>query len=311
MITDKLRGHLAMLTANTMWGLMSPVAKAVLLFGPVSYLSLTSFRMAGAAVVFWIASLFTKREPINRHDLFLLFWASLFAIVFNQGSFIMGVSMTSPVDASIITTTTPIFTMIISAIYLKESISWKRVLGIMIAVSGALLLILNSHHAATGNSHPASGVWGDLLCLLAQLSFSIYFVMFSGLTDRYSPVTLMKWMFTFATLCCVPVSYTHLVRIDYAALPLGIFLGIAFIVLGGTFLSYLLIPVGQRILRPTVASMYNYFQPMIAALLAVLWGMDSFGIVKSLAVLMIFSGVFLVTQSNAQTSLVKESVKVN
>lgn len=193
MKSQAYKGHLAMLGANILWGLMSPVSKAVLIAGPISALSLTTFRMVGAAVIFWLASLFTKKEHVNHQDLMKLFFAALLGIVLNQGSFIFGVSLTSPINASIVTTTTPIITMIIAAFYLKEPVTGKKVIGIFVGAAGALLLILSSQSAAAGGGK-SSNIWGDLLCLLAQFSFSFYFVLFKGLIGKYSPITLMKWM---------------------------------------------------------------------------------------------------------------------
>ncbi len=293
------RGHLAMLAANLAWGFMSPVSKIVL-SGAVGYLTLTSFRVVGAAIAFWIASLFVKKEPVARRDLLLIFLASLLGIVFNQGTFIMGVSMTSPIDASIVTTTTPIITMIIAAIYLKEPVTWKKVLGIMVGAAGALLLILSGQQVLTGSHEDGNRIFGDLLCLFAQFSFSVYFVLFKGLISRYSPITLMKWMFLYASVCCIPFSFHEISSISFASLPDSIYIDIVFIVLGGTFFSYLLMPIGQNILRPTVATMYNYVQPIVASIVAVWWGMDTFGLLKSLAVILVFSGVYIVTRSRSR-----------
>lgn len=301
MKSQAYKGHLAMLGANVLWGLMSPVSKAVLIAGPITALSLTTFRMMGAAIIFWLASLFTKKEHVNHHDLMKLFFAALLGIVLNQGSFIFGVSLTSPINASIVTTTTPIITMIIAAIYLKEPVTGKKVLGIFIGAAGALLLILSSQ--TTGGEGKSSSIWGDLLCLLAQFSFSFYFVLFKGLIGRYSPVTLMKWMFTYASICTIPFSYNHISAIDFANLPTELYMGIAYVVIGGTFLPYLFIPVGQNLLRPTVACMYNYVQPIVASLIAVLWGMDTFGVMKGIAVALVFIGVYIVTQSKSRAQL--------
>lgn len=130
MISKKGKGHLAMMGANIAWGLMAPLSKGIMMFRAIGYLTLASFRLAGAAVAFWIASIFVKREKVPPRDLFLMFVASLFAIVFNQAIFIRGVSLTSPINASIVTTFLPIITMIISALYLKESITLKKLLGV-------------------------------------------------------------------------------------------------------------------------------------------------------------------------------------
>jgi len=302
MKSDAYKGHLAMLGANILWGLMSPVSKAVLMAGPVSALSLTTFRMVGAAVVFWLASFFTKKEHVNHQDLAKLFFAALLGIVLNQGSFIFGVSLTSPINASIVTTTTPIITMIIAAFYLKEPVTGKKVIGIFVGAAGALLLILSSQSAAA-DSGKSSNIWGDLLCLLAQFSFSFYFVLFKGLIGKYSPITLMKWMFTYASICTIPFSYNHIAGIDFLNLPSELYMGIIYVVLGGTFLPYLFIPIGQNLLRPTVACMYNYVQPIVASLIAVLWGMDTFGVMKGIAVALVFTGVYIVTQSKSRAQL--------
>ncbi|MDD4115084.1 MAG: DMT family transporter [Massilibacteroides sp.] len=290
-----------MLTANILWGLMSPISKRVLTSEHVDSFSLTTFRVMGAAALFWIASLFTKKEEVSSSDMIKLFFAALLGIVLNQGSFIMGVSLTSPINASIVTTTTPIITMIIAALYLKEPITGKKLSGIFVGVSGALLLILGSRHTIGGIN--SGNIWGDLLCLLAQFSYSIYFVLFKGLIGRYSPVTLMKWMFMYASICCIPFSYNHIAVVPYSSLSLEIYGEILYVIIGGTFITYFLMPVGQRLLRPTVASMYNYMQPIVASIVAVFWGMDTFGLMKVCAILFVFSGVYLVIQSKSKAQL--------
>lgn len=294
-------GHLSMLTANILWGFMSPISKRVLSSEWVDSISLTTFRMMGAAVLFWIASLFVKKEEVSPQDMVKLFFAALLGIVLNQGSFIMGMSLTSPINASIVTTTTPIITMIIAALYLKEPITGKKLSGIFVGASGALLLILGSGQNQLAAN--AGNVWGDLLCLLAQFCYSIYFVLFKGLIGRYSPVTLMKWMFMYASVCCIPFSYNHITSIPYTSLSLDIYGGILYVIVCGTFFTYFLVPIGQRLLRPTVACMYTYMQPIVASIVAVFWGMDSFGVMKVLAILLVFAGVYLVTQSKSKAQL--------
>lgn len=294
------KGHLAMLTANVIWGLNAPIGKAVLDSG-ISALSLTTFRMVGAAIAFWIASIFTKREHVKPEDLMLLFFAALFGIVLNQGSFIFGLSLTSPIDASIVTTTTPIVTMIVAAIYLKEPVTNKKVLGIFIGAMGALTLILSSNHASASGS--SGSVWGDLLCLTAQISFAIYLTVFRNLITKYSAITIMKWMFIYASMCFIPFSYRDVAAIKFAEIQPQVYLGISFVVLGATFLSYLFVMVGQKNLRPTLVSMYNYVQPIVASFIAVAMGMDTFGWPKAGAIVLVFVGVYIVTQSKSKAQL--------
>ncbi len=169
-----LHGHLFALTANVMWGLMSPIGKSAL--QEFSAISVTTFRMVGAAAAFWILSIFCKQEHVDHRDMLKIFFASLFALVFNQGIYLR-LSMTSPIDASIVTTTLPIVTMIVAAIYLKEPITNKRYWYFRGAM-GALILIMSSQAASSGNG----SLIGDLLCLVAQISFSIYLTVFKGLS---------------------------------------------------------------------------------------------------------------------------------
>ena len=286
-----------MFGANAIWGLMSPVAKFVMLGGIVTPLAVTDLRIVGAMILFWILSFFRKSEHVPPKDLAKLFGASLLGVVLNQGSFILGVGMTSPVNASIITTSMPLWAMILAAIFLKEPITAKKVLGIAAGASGALLLVLGS-----GNTDSAGGhsVAGDLLVLFAQLSYALYFVLYKNFVTRYSLTTIMKWMFTFATLCILPFTGRDLLSTDWQALSAAAIGSLAFIVVGSTFLSYMLIIVGQKNLRPTVAGMYNYIQPLVACVVAVWLGLDSFGATKVLATVLIFSGVYLVTASRSR-----------
>jgi len=292
-----------MLGANVMWGLMSPVAKFVMVGGAVTPLVVTDLRITGAMVLFWIASFFQKPERVAPKDLLKLLGASLLAIVFNQGCFIFGVGLTSPVDASIITTSMPLLAMVLAAIYLKEPITGKKVLGIAVGATGALLLILGSHQVSEAKAAGNHYIWGDLLVLLAQFSYALYFVLFKNFVNKYSLITIMKWMFTYAFICALPFSYNDLLHTEWKSLQNTEIGALVFIVVGSTFVSYVLIVIGQKNLRPTVAGMYNYVQPLVASIVAVCWGMDTFNFVKIISVALIFGGVYLVTNSRSKAEM--------
>ena len=299
----KLKGHSSMLGANVMWGLMSPVAKFVMVGGAVTPLVVTDLRITGAMVLFWIASFFQKPERVAPKDLLKVLGASLLAIVFNQGCFIFGVGLTSPVDASIITTSMPLLAMVLAAIYLKEPITGKKVLGIAVGATGALLLILGSHQVSEAKAAGNHYIWGDLLVLLAQFSYALYFVLFKNFVNKYSLITIMKWMFTYAFICALPFSYNDLLHTEWKSLQNTEIGALVFIVVGSTFISYVLIVIGQKNLRPTVAGMYNYVQPLVASIVAVCWGMDTFNFVKIISVALIFGGVYLVTNSRSKAEM--------
>lgn len=307
MANDKsIKGHAAVLAASILWGLNAPIGKSVL--NEFSALSVTSFRFIGAATAFWILSLFLPKEHVSSKDMLRLFFAALFGILLNQGMFVFGLSLTDPIEASIITTTSPIITMIIAALYLKEPITNKKVRGIFLGAIGALTLILGSHTIASGSSFHT---WGNLLCLFAQLSFAIYLTVFKDLISKYSLVTINKWMFLYATMCFIPFSFRNVITIDFTAIPADMILRVLYVVLGATFLSYLLMMTGQKVLRPTVVSMYNYVQPIASTIAAVLMGMDTFGLSKGIAMALVFVGVFLVTQSKSKAQVDAESKEIN
>lgn len=298
--------HAAMLGANMIFGLNAPISKTILTQGVVNSFSLTLFRMTGAAILFWIISIFTPKEKVSHRDLVLLFFAALFGIVINQVSFLIGLSMTSPIDASIVATMVPILTMFISAIYLKEPITGKKVTGVLTGAAGALLLILTSHNTHTGASGSMSG---NLFCLLGCLGFATYLVVFRDLIKRYSPVTLMKWMFLYASVCCIPFGYSNVMDIDISSLSTETYLKIVYVVGGATFLAYLLIPIGQKTLRPTTVSMYNYVQPLIASSAAIIIGLDNFSWAKAVAGGLVFLGVYFVTKSKSRAQMEAEQPK--
>ena len=301
MPSSAIKGHLSLLGANALWGLMSPVAKIVMVGGTITPLVMTDIRIFGAMILFWLLSFFTKHEHVPHKDLAKLFWASLFAIIFNQGSFIFGVGLTTPGNASIITTSMPLWAMVLAALFLGDPITGKKVLGIASGACGALLLILSSE---TGSSQEAQGnILGDILVLLAEFSFAIYIVVFKGLVSKYSLVTVMKWLFTFSFICAVPFSYTSLTSTNWHALSFNEIEALLFVVIGSTFLSYLLLVIGQKAVGPTTAGMYNYVQPIIACAVAISWGLDSFSFIKGIAVIMIFCGVYMVSISRTKEQI--------
>lgn len=199
----------------------------------------------------------------------------------------------------------PLIAMVLAAVYLKEPITGRKIMGIAAGAAGALLLILSGN--GRGGGIPGENrILGDMLVLLAQCSYALYIVLFKNFVGKYSPVTIMKWMFTYSFICLLPFSYTGLMATDWVSFNAETICGISFIVVGGTFLSYILVIVGQKILRPTVAGMYNYVQPVVAAVVAVYWGLDSFSLGKMLSVVLIFAGVYLVTTSKSRADMERQ-----
>lgn len=304
---DKTRqaipGHVAVLSANIMWGLMAPISKEALNYFAscgVSPTVLPAMRMIGATICFWLLSLITKREHVEKADMPLILLGGLLSVAFNQNLFICGIAFTSPVDASVVTTMLPIITMLLAAAILGEPITGLKAGGVAVGTAGAALLVMSN---GEGLTFDASHALGDAMCLGAQLSFAFYLVLCKRVMGKYSPVTLMKWMFLSATVVTMPFSGPSLADIDYPSVPTAVWMEVAYVVFVGTVMTFFLVPIGQRLLRPTVVSSYNYVQPVVSAVASLLLGLATFGWVKGLAVALVFSGVLMVSRSKAKADI--------
>ena len=290
------KGHIAMLGANICWGLMSPIVKLVLASGVIAPLIMVDFRVAGAALLFWLTSIFLPREHVPWPDVLRLFGAGMLGVLLNQGCFIIGVSLTSPGEASLVTTTMPMWVMLLAWLFLHEPITMKKTGGILLGASGALILIFGNGATVAGGSSPALG---DFIVLMAQLSYATYLTIYRNFIRKYSLVTLMKWMFLSAAIVSLPATLPLLLDTDWSAITLNEWLGVGYVTLFATYIAYVCIMIGQKNLRPTIVGMYNYVQPIVATIVGVCLGLDSFTLPKVFAVLLIFSGVYLVTISKA------------
>ena len=294
-----LRAHLSMFTAEAIWGLMAPIAKDAMNTG-FDGISVVSFRVVGAALLFWLGSLMGKREHIPVRDILKLAGAALLGIVFNQCLFNIGLSITSPVNASIVTTSMPIFAMVLSFFILREPITWRKGLGVAIGCCGALILILSS--ASAGNAK-VGDIRGDLMCLAAQFSFALYLALFNPLIRKYNVFTVNKWMFTWASLFVLPFTGWHVSQLPWSSFSTVTWLEMGYVVVLGTFVCYLLSVVAQGVLRPTVVSVYNYVQPIVAVAVSVAVELSVFTLPQAIAVILVFSGVWLVIKSKSKRDL--------
>lgn len=297
-----IKAHLFILIAEVMWGISAPIAKEVMNEGMNGF-QFVSLRIIGSAILFWIASLFVKTEKVAPRDLLKLGFAGILAIACNQTLFTVGLQFTSPVNASIMTTMMPILTMFLAFLILREPISWKKALGIAFGATGAILIVL--HNTQSGQVK-AGNALGDVLVISAQLCFALYLTLFKNVLNRYSGVTCMKWMFTFALLFAVPFTAQSFRSFEWAGHSHFFWYGTLYVVVGATFLSYLFLMPAQKTLRPTVVSIYNYVQPLVACLVSIAAGLGVFTWIHALAVILVISGVALVTKSKSRHSQLRE-----
>lgn len=279
-----------MLLAMVLFGLMATFSKDVLSHGSITGPQLVAFRICGAAILFWIGSIFIPQQHVEPRDMFKIAGASFFGFVMAQGGYIVGLSLTSPINATIELTTMPIFTLILSSILLHERITPQRALGIALGFMGAVLLITRT---TAGDGKPTD-FRGDILILISQVGYAFYLTHYSGVIRKYDAFTFNKWTFTFASLMILPFTLPHIAQIDWPALSARTISEIVYIVAAATFFTFLLVVFAQRRLMPTTVSVYNYVQPFVAVVASVSMGLAVFQVIHVVAAALIFTGVWLV-----------------
>ena len=291
--TSALVGNLACFAAYAIFGFNIVSCKSIALDGNVTPMALFCLRSFGATVLFWIWSLFTApREHIDREDIWKVVVASFLGLFMTQLSFLFAITKTTAIDASIMSTLSPVMTLVISAIVIKERITWSGVAGIALSLVGVLILIFNCVSIRSGAD--STSIWGILGMVANTLCFASYVGIFKPVIRKYSVVTFMKWMFLFSSLMALPFAFSAFKASNLAAVPMDVMWQIIYVVVGATFIAYFLIPIGQKRLRPVVVCMYTYVQPVIAMVIALAMGLDSLTTLKVLATVLVFTGVGLV-----------------
>ncbi len=289
------RGLLFAFLASLIYGVTFTIAKEVMAIHIPSF-ALTLMRVSGAAVVFWFFSLFIPKEKINKKDYFKFFIAALFGIAINMMSFLKGLSYTSPISASVLMITAPIFVMIFSFLFLKNPITKYKIIGVFLGMTGAAVLILYGKKSMYSGSNPSLG---NMLVVLNAISYALYLILAKPLLNKYSPVTFAKWLYTFGLILILPFSISEFLDLKWALIPLEIHLKIVFVVFFSTVLTYLFNLIALKELKPTTMSVFIYLQPLIASFFAILMGADQLSLIKIIAASLILLGVYLVNLSTS------------
>ena len=294
---EKTTGHLACFIAYAIFGINIIVCKDLTSSRLISPIALFCIRSLGAGALFWIISSFLPKEKVEKKDYAKILAASLLGFFLTQMTFLIAIPDITPMDCSIVSSLSPIYTMFIAAYVLKEPITLRKAGGVAISFMGVIYLIMNSV-TSTGGTEETSLI-GILLMIANSLCFSLYLGLFKPIISKYSVITFMKWIFLFASAFSLPLAGRELATFDYSLLS-GMYLWeLAFLIVCSTFITYFLIPLGQKRIRPTLVSMYSYVQPIIAIAISIWVGMDSLSWQKVLAGIMVFGGVVLVNYSRS------------
>ena len=297
---EKTLGHLACFIAYAIFGINIIVCKDLTSSQLISPLALFCLRSLGAGSLFWIISCFLPKEKVEKKDYGKIMMASLLGFFLTQMTFLIAIPDITPMDCSIVSSLSPIYTMFIAAFALKEPITLRKVGGVAISFLGVIYLILNS---VTGQGSTVQTSWVGILLMIANsLCFSLYLGLFKPVITKYSVITFMKWIFLFAAAFSLPLAAHELITFDYSLLSSTYLSELVFLIVCSTFITYFLIPLGQKRIRPTLVSMYSYVQPIIAIVISIWVGMDTLSWQKVVAAAMVFGGVVLVNYSRSAKS---------
>lgn len=288
-------GNVLALSAAICWGLNEPANKAII---PdwISASGVALARIFGATVIIWILSLFFKKEKIQRGDWKLL-WASAVMMLGFVYVFSLAFNTASPIDIAIILTFQPILVVVINAIFKHEHVSLLEVAGMVIALGGALLVILG------GGSFDSGRLVGDLFAVVCAITYAIYLVIIEGPSQRYGTISLMKWVFLFTSILALPLIFTIPAGMPIfthgKALP---WLLLGFIILFPTVYCYMVTPPAIRLVGSEVLAFYQYLVPVITTVVAIAAKMDSFHWYQPVSFIIIVCGVILVNYAKARTA---------
>lgn len=255
-------------------------------------------RVGISAVLFWLCALFAGKEKIALADFPRIAAAAFFGVALNMLTFFEGLSLTSPIMASVLMVTTPMIVLVLSAIIMKEKIVGKKALGILLGLAGTVVLILYGRTVGTGEN----ALWGNFLVFVNAVSYGLYLIIVKKLMEKYNAFAFVKWIYLFGFIMVLPFGWSQLAQVDVISMPFGIAVRIAFVVVISTFLTYLLNLLSMKELKPTTVAVFIYLQPFFATVFAIGLGKDELSLIKLLSALLIFTGVYLVTMTKKVVS---------
>lgn len=299
----RLIAILAATATETIYGVNHTIAKGLMpnVIQPFGFIVV---RVGGAAVFFWLLSLFTKSEKIDRKDWWRIFACAVFGMVLNMLMFYKGLSLSTPINSAVSMTITPVLLLLLTALILRERITWIKLLGIVFGLSGALVLIL--FQEKTQNNAPNIPL-GNLLFIINAISYSCYLILVKPMVAKYKAVTLLKFFFLISFCINLPIGYSEFVQVEWLQLGYSEIAGILFVIVGTTFLTYLFNIFALKQLSPSTVGVFIYLQPVVATIFAILVGADTLNALRVGAAGMIFIGVFLSTRKPKKANLPEQA----
>ena len=282
---------LAATCVSIIYGVTFTIAKDVMpkYVEPFGFITM---RVGGSVVLFWLISFFGPKEKIVMGDFPRIIAAAFFGVALNMLTFFKGLSYTSPIMGAVLMVTTPMIVLVLSAFIMKERMKKRKVIGILFGLAGTITLILYGKSMVNA----PNATLGNLLVFINAVSYGFYLIIVKKLMDKYNAFTFVKWIYTFGFILVLPFGWNEFHSISWATIPTDILWKIGFVILFSTFFTYLLNLLSMRELKPTTVAVFIYLQPLFATIFAIGLGKDELSLVKLLSAILIFVGVYLVTQ---------------
>jgi drug/metabolite transporter (DMT)-like permease len=288
-----LYAHLAVLSANLIYGANYTIAKQVMpqYIQPFGFIFI---RVLVTAIIFFVIGTFGTNEKVDRKDIGRLFLCAVFGVAINQLLFFKGLDLTTPIIASLMMTTNPIMVLVVASIIIRERITIRKITGIIIGIVGASTLLLWGKTA----SFSSASALGDFFILVNSLSWGVFLIIVRPLMQKYNTITVMKWVFLFGSLLVFPFGWEQFKIIEWNTFDAGVWMGVFYVVICTTSVAYMLNTFALKNLSPSTVSAYIYLQPLFATAIAILIGKDHLNILHIISALLIFTGVYLVSTGN-------------
>ena len=282
---------LAATIVSIIYGVTFTIAKDVMpkYVQPFGFITL---RVGGSMLLFWLITPFFSTEKIEKADFPRIIAAAFFGVALNMLTFFKGLSYTSPIMGAVLMVTTPMIVLVLSAILMKERMQNRKIYGLILGLIGTIFLIIYGKSVINASN----ATLGNILVFINAVSYGFYLIIVKKLMDKYNAFAFVKWIYTFGFLMVLPFGWSEFQAVDFTNVPMDIFWKIGFVVVFSTFLTYLLNLVSMRELKPTTVAVFIYLQPLFATIFAVSLGKDDVTWVKIISAVLIFTGVYLVTQ---------------
>jgi drug/metabolite transporter (DMT)-like permease len=284
--------HLATLAANLLFAVNFSMVKYI---SPeyIKPFGLNLVRVLIAALLFWILFLLKpSRAGIDKTDIPRFLLCGVAGVAINQLLFVKGMTLTTPIHGALLILFTPVFILLLAFVLRTEKMTVLKGVGLLLGIAGASLLIVSRQSAAFAPNI----LLGDLYIIINAISYACYFILVKPLMLKYKPIHVVRWVFTFGLFLILPFCWGQFSTTDWSAFD-GLHLGaLSFVVIGATFLPYLLTVYGLRFLSASATGSYIYLQPIFSAIFSMLFFDEALHGYKILAALLIFGGVYLVNR---------------